>query len=670
MPKWAALALITVLASPGAHPSPQVSAQSRLEAAKVAENTGQYSEAAKDYQEFLNRPPESVDARTLVAVRVRLATDLFMARRYEESFQALAPLLGERIAHRKNTIPARAWIVAGLDELELNRLDGAIRDLRQGLLADPASGTARMALGDALARSGELLQAVDLYRAQAKCTPNVVEAWYKMGMAEIALAKLARRQFEKADPGSPVFLLLQAEDRLDRGDASGAAEILIPLAGEYSVRTARARDKPFPEVHSLLGQALLDGNRGDLAQRQFQEELTENPDSPAAQLGLTEMDALEGRWDAFQSRFLQLMMLNPRYLAARLTEKPPAPLHAAWVSGRMQMPAALMKSSGGRLWLSWIKSNGLGSVQIESRQQKFCSAVSIREALTPGLWLSEGCAEKLRQELEARRLLSPEQAVKLAETEFRLGHFEKAATTAQRVSEAQDASSVTRAWGNYWLIRSYEALALRALEKAVAINPNSARARELLAQNYADHFQWSKAIQEYEAALHLAPEMADLHLGLGTACWETGDWTRAREELRKALLITPSSSVAAYELGDTDLHLGKWNEALPYLRKALTNVELSRRARLDLVKAESELGQYREALADLMPLVDKDPDGEIHFRLGVLYRKMGKLEEARRALAEAQKLHLASDARVTERMSRVEREATRLRPSSLEGTPR
>lgn len=639
---------------------PQVSPQNDLAAAAAAEREHNYSEAARHYLEFLAISPNPAPAAEVVEVRVRLAIDQFMAHRYSDSLKALAPLMGNQSDRTGSHLPAQAWIVAGLDELELNRLDHAIADLHQGLRSDPASGTARLALGDALARSGHLDQAVREYREQAKRTPKVVEVWYKIGMAETLLAKITRRQFERADPRNPVVRLLAARDSLSRGDGLGAANILLPPAGHGAAVPPARPDAPLPGVHSLLGQAMLDEGSIAAARHEFQKELANNPQSAPAWLGLAEVDTIDARWTAARSRILQLAVLDPHFLAVRLRQPPPAPLHSAWKSGHLHMPEGMSKTSEGRLWLSWIKSGGISGVDIESKRHSVCSVLPTRLATTPGLWLTEACTRRLARELESRHSLSSRQAAKLGESEYRLGNFEKAGAAARRAASDRSATSQASAWGTYWLIRSDEALSLAAIDQAASLDPKAPRVRQLLAQNYANHYEWTKAIQEYQAALRLAPDLAGLHFGLGTAYWQAGNWTQAQPQLEQTLQITPESTVAAYELGDTDINLRQWEKAVPYLKKALANPNVARKARLDLARAESELGHYQEALQNLLPLEKDDSDGKVHFRIGMLYQKLGEKAKARRALAESQKLHLAQDALTTKRMKMLEQERAHL----------
>jgi tetratricopeptide (TPR) repeat protein len=632
---------------------PQTSTPTELDAAAVAEKAKRYSEAAEHYQKFLMDHPASLTPAAIAEVRAHLATDQFMLNHYEDSLRTLSPLLHSK-GGKPATVRSQVWIVAGLDELQLNSLDNAIHDLRQGLRANPASGTARLALGDALARSGRLREAVQEYREQTRRTPGVVDAWYKIGVAEAQLAQKALEDLEHRGTPGPVRRLLVAEEFLDRGQGLDAANTLLPMVGSRI-----AREAYLPGLHSDLGEAFLEENDVQPAQDEFRTEIRLNPESAPAWFGLAEVDALDSRWDRALSRIRHLMLAHPHYLANQLQAQPPGPLRMAWTRDRLRMPESLARTSEGGLLQAWIEM-GAASLKSQPSREDFCPSLPTRQASSPGLWLTEGCYARLTQELRSKKALSAIEIVKLAEAEFRLGHYEAAQTAALHLLKTQTMEDRTSAWATYWLIRSDQMLSLNALERASTINPNSPRVRQLLAEDYASHDRWKKAIEEYQAALRLAPSLADLHLGLGTVYWQAGDWMKAQAELRQALRIAPASTVAAYELGDTEINLHSWREAIRYLTKALTNSKVARKVRLDLAKAESELGQDREALTELEALEADDPDGEIHFRMGMIYRKLGDLEKARDALAESEKLRRLSDARAEERMKQVQQERKRL----------
>src|SRR5215831_6542463 len=156
--------------------------QSELRIAATAEQAGHYEEAATLYQRLLLSIPDSsqADPSLVVHVRTRLATDYYLLHRYRESLEAVAPLTAK--GSRYNHLPAQAWLVQGLDCLELGQLPEAMASLRRTLELNPDSGTARLALGDVLARSGRIHEAVKEYEEQTERTPSLPDAWYKLGL--------------------------------------------------------------------------------------------------------------------------------------------------------------------------------------------------------------------------------------------------------------------------------------------------------------------------------------------------------------------------------------------------------------------------------------------------------------------------------------------------------
>jgi tetratricopeptide (TPR) repeat protein len=664
------------MVAPSAFSAPQKTPAGELKAAAAAEKAGQFLQAVDAYQDFLKMGGTSANPKASIEVRVRIATDLFMAHRYQDSLQSLRSVLPAGRNPASGAVPSQAWVVAGLDSLQLNHLNDAIRSLRLALESNPASGTARLALGDALARSGHLDEAAAEYRDQARRTPKEVEAWYKLGVAEGQLAKQTFHRFTTRHPDDPVAGLLTAEQALERGDGIAAAKILLRQEVKASsdrdrgTQRAIATSPILPGAHADLGQAFLEEGYTHAADNEFQKELAADPESLPAWFGLAETESLDSQWESALSRIHHLMVTDAPGFELRLEAQPVAALRAAWQKGRLLMPAQLSQTAEGRLWHTWLEGNGLTGVRIESAQQDTCPALPIREASAQGLWLTQACyarlADKLDGELSRYHHLSYAELGKLAEADDRLGRYDDARTRSEQLLRDHPQSG----WGVYWLIHAEESLAAQSLLQAASLNPNSVRVYELLARMHADHYQWKRAIAEYQRALHLAPNLTSLYFDLGEACWQAGDWVGAQAALRKTLEIFPTSAVAAYELGDTDVNLRQWAEAVPYLTRALADSRVQTQARLDRAKAESELGHNRQALADLIRLQNSDSDGEIHFRLAMLYRKMGDLESARRALAESQKLRQSADRMTVERTRQTEQERARLQQAAKQESHR
>ena len=257
-----------------------------------------------------------------------------------------------------------------------------------------------------------------------------------------------------------------------------------------------------------------------------------------------------------------------------------------------------------------------------------CNDVPPKAVTTPGLWLPEACYQRLRGRLRARDTLTQRDGIKLAEAEFRLGNHQLAYREAQRVLRSNAQSE----WGLYWLGMSNRELAQDCFSKVASMNPESARVHEMLGEYYAGRHNFPHAETEYMAAIRLAPELADLHMGLGTVYWAGGQWTEAEKELERTLELAPGSAVAHYELGDTYVQERRWQSAIDHLKRALADPNLATKVRVDLAQAEDETGETRKAIDELLPVLNDDKEGEIHYRLARLYRKIGDKTREREAL--------------------------------------
>ncbi|PYV14014.1 MAG: hypothetical protein DMG21_19510, partial [Acidobacteria bacterium] len=550
--------------------------QGKLQAAAAAERDGRYDEAAGLYQKCLSSlGPSAADAAVRVHVRTRLATDYYLLHRYRESLDAVIPVISKDSSAAR--APVQAWLVDGLDRLELGKLPGAIRSLRKTLVLNPDSGTARLALGDALARSGRLEESARQFEEQTRRTPSLPDAWYKLGLVYERLAAEASHVFAQKLPAGVVGRQLEARELMEAGDYLRAAGVLGRVL----------RQSPGqPQAHAELGTVLLTLGYPRAAENQFRQELSENPLSPLAELGLAETAALSGNWQEATSSLEQLSRSNPQELI-RLTEIPPAGLvQQAWREGRAQLPESLAGSLGGSLWKAWLDGSGVKVPSFVNQASEPCTQASSKAWATPGLWLSETCYRKLRDELQSKKVLTPREREKLTEAELRLGQFSPARRDAQIVLQVNPRNE----WALFWLNQSYGGLGEECFLKVTALDPNSARNHQILAQYYANRRFFPAATKEFQAALQLAPDLPDLHLGLGTVYWQSGDWPRSERELSRTLELAPKSEAAQFGLGDTYLQERRWRDARDLLKRDWADPVLGMKARIDLAKADEEIG--------------------------------------------------------------------------------
>jgi tetratricopeptide (TPR) repeat protein len=628
-------------AEEGLQSSQTPTVQDELRGATAADKAGDYATAASHFQKFLDKvDPATMKPQAVVEVRTRLATLYFLLHQYRESLRTIEPVTESR--HSSAPVPQQAWLVQGLDDVEINRLTEAIQALRQAIKLNPASGTARLALGDALARSGNLTGAIDQFKEQLRRTPQEGEAWYKLGLAYAFLSKETTNKFWQRYPKDSLGRQLKAEEGLSRGNYTEALRILFGLLEDNTSQAG---------LYADLGMALLNLGFPQTAETQFQKELKRNPHSPDALFGLSATMSLHGDWEGVAEKLGALAESNPLELTRLFESSPPIVLRQALQQKQIAISAHFAQTPVGAVWWNWLQESDVDLSSMKTNPEKACAEALGPAQLEPGTWLSEACYRQVADQL-GKQVTVQSGRDKLAEADLRQGAFEDAEAAARRALESKPSDG----WATYWLVGSYEALGYEAFRKVSLSSPNSARLHQMLAKYYADKHETSHAVAEYEAAMKLSPDLPDLHLGLGTVYWEAGDWDQAEAALHRALDLSPSLVPASYELGDVYIQKRQWELAIRYLHSADGDPTLNYKACLDLSKAEAALGHAQKAIDYLLRLAGQDPDGEIHYRLALLYRKLGDSARAEAAFATSNQLRQATSQHGQEVLQTMEKE--------------
>jgi tetratricopeptide (TPR) repeat protein len=598
------------------------------------------AKAAAEYEKFLREPPAGASSQSIIEAKTRLGTVYFLLHHYQDSLSVLEKLPQETVDKAKAStsavaggVPASAqrqvWLVSGLDYLQLNELPQAVSHLHHAVEMQPTNATARLAYGDALARSNRMEDALKEYERQIQQTPRLPEAWYKSGLAHSFMATKATPDITKEVSGT-VVRQFEAEQLLAQGRYLDCVRDLFKLLPDAPEQQG---------LHADLGRALLEIGYPKAAEEQLRKELAIDPANPLARMELAQTAALRGDWHEVNVQIAEVSAAQPRELTRLLEMVPAGLVQQAWMQGKMRMPDEFANSSVGGLWRAWMEQSQLIQVKGSdgSGVAKSCSE-SDKASRVPGMWLSDFCYSELIKRHARSKSLTLEGQIKLAEAHYRLGQYDRALQAAESIVD----SHADNEWGVYWFRNAHRGLAKECFLKVANLDPNSARAHQLLAQDYAAWVQYANARKEYQIAISLAPNQSDLHLGLGTVCWRTDDWAEAEKELKIALELAPESALARYELGDTYMQEGEWQLALEELQKVPANSSLTYQSMLDLARAEDRLGKTKEAMETLLAVTAHDEDGQAHYLLASLYRKSGDTVRAQEALEKFKRLRAAT----------------------------
>ena len=172
--------------------------------------------------------------------------------------------------------------------------------------------------------------------------------------------------------------------------------------------------------------------------------------------------------------------------------------------------------------------------------------------------------------------------------------------------------------------------------------PQSPRMKQLMAHQLARRADTAGAIANYRAAIALDPKLSDLHFELADMLYgssSAADQAEAEKEYKIALQLNPFDEKALCRLGDLAGKRSDNKAALEYYSRAYQLQPNNVDANLGMAKVLMSMHEPGKAESHLQRAVQVEPyDPIVHYRLGVVYRELGKTDEAKRELAEFAKL--------------------------------
>jgi len=103
---------------------------------------------------------------------------------------------------------------------------------------------------------------------------------------------------------------------------------------------------------------------------------------------------------------------------------------------------------------------------------------------------------------------------------------------------------------HYYGHRDYDS-ALRALDRAIELQPSNSDARTFRAAIYRRRSEWRRALAEDERALELDPRHAGIYTNIGGTYGLLRRWSDAERAFDRALALDPQNINASYHLGTT-----------------------------------------------------------------------------------------------------------------------
>lgn len=145
-----------------------------------------------------------------------------------------------------------------------------------------------------------------------------------------------------------------------------------------------------------------------------------------------------------------------------------------------------------------------------------------------------------------------------------------------------------------------------------------------------DQFQYKEAVDAFHEVVKLRPDYADgyTNIGLTEIVWEK--YESARQAINHALRLDPESARAHYYDGLLQRRAGNTAKEIADFKFVVEKFPQSRDARQQMGITYYQKSMYKEATEQFETLQVIDPDDLIaHYNLSLLYRRAGKLQEAR-----------------------------------------
>jgi tetratricopeptide (TPR) repeat protein len=180
-------------------------------------------------------------------------------------------------------------------------------------------------------------------------------------------------------------------------------------------------------------------------------------------------------------------------------------------------------------------------------------------------------------------------------------------------------------------------------EKRVAERPDDVDGRNALGVHYMQMGRVDDAVEQFTAALRIAPSLAVANYNLGVVAMGRGLVGEAADRLQRALTARPDYPEAHVNFGVLLLRAGRLNEAVGHFRSALALKPDNGPAHNNLGRALLQMDRPDEALAEFRELVRLQPNNPTALdSLAQAHAATGNPAQALRVAQQALDLAIAS----------------------------
>ncbi|HEY6491163.1 MAG: tetratricopeptide repeat protein [Terracidiphilus sp.] len=306
---------------------------------------------------------------------------------------------------------------------------------------------------------------------------------------------------------------------------------------------------------------------------------------------------------------------------------------------------------------------------VEAKQEHYTEAIaSYKRAMVlnpkmPGLRLNLGLAyfkagdyKETIQELDPLLKAQPDDqrlTILIGMAHYGLGQYAAAASLLQQAS-ARDPQNLNLllTLAHSCLLSNQYPCVLDAYHRIIGLNAESAEADMLVGEALDEMKDADGAIREFRAAEAANPKEPNVHFGLGYLLWKKTQYPEAAKEFQAEVDNDPQHFQAMLYLADSDVQMNQFDDAKALLKKLEKIDAKSTKEHLDLGIVYANQGENQAALAEFQKASMLAPtDANPHWRMGRLYRAMGRRAESQAEFDKTKTLNRAEDQKLLKIMS-------------------
>jgi tetratricopeptide (TPR) repeat protein len=167
--------------------------------------------------------------------------------------------------------------------------------------------------------------------------------------------------------------------------------------------------------------------------------------------------------------------------------------------------------------------------------------------------------------------------------------------------------------------------AVASLKRALKLTPNDAVIHNEIAYSLDNLGRTTEAIEEYQEAIRLDPQMGLAYIGLGDVYKEkTKQIPEAIKSYVQGIKFRPNSTTAMYNLGWCYNDVERYNDAVQVLLEAVRIDSDYPAAHNELGYSYNQLRRYPEAIQEYQTAIRQSSDYALaYYNLGLTYKALG-----------------------------------------------